>query len=307
MFHSPFFLASLLAIYALILCGCAVTPLVPQAGLSRTTESVTVYAAGDIADCRILSAAAGDGARTAALIAPFLQRDPQSRVLTLGDSTYPDGALSEFNDCYGPTWGQFKQVTHPAPGNHEYRTPGAAGYFDYFGAAAGPGRRGYYRFQLGAWQVYSLNSFLEPEQHAAQLDWLKKELAEHPAQCTMAYWHHPLFSSGEFGSQRMRGAWDILHDAGADLVLAGHDHLYERFAPQDGAGRLDRVRGITQFVVGTGGAELLPVKALLPTSVATTTMQFGVLKLTLRAAGFDWQFLSAGDGAVHDSGAQDCH
>lgn len=290
----------MLVLPALALVGIALMPHAVQA------ESVTLYAAGDIADCRTAKAAAG-GARTAALIAPLLERDRLARVLTLGDSTYPDGALSEFNDCYGPTWGRLKQVTHPAPGNHEYRTPGAAGYFDYFGAAAGPGRRGYYRFQLGAWQVFSLNSFLEPKEHAAQLAWLKQELADNRALCTLAYWHHPLFSSGEYGSQRMRDAWDILYAANADLVLTGHDHLYERFAPQDGAGRLDRSKGITQFVVGTGGAELLPIKEKLPNSAASQTMQFGVLKLVLHATQFDWQFLSADSSSAIDSGKQDCH
>jgi hypothetical protein len=268
--------------------------------------SVTVFAVGDIADCRLLTAAASGAAKTAALVASMLKNDAQARVLTLGDSTYPNGALSEFNDCFGPTWGQFKQITHPAPGNHEYKTPNAAGYFDYFGAAAGPDRRGYYRLQLGTWQVYSLNSFLEPEGHAAQLAWLKKELAANPAACKLAYWHHPLFSSGVYGSQRMRDAWDILYAAGVDVVLTGHDHLYERFAPQDGAGRLDAAKGISQFVVGTGGAELLPIKEMLQNSAASQTMHFGVLKLNLRAGGFDWQFLPV-DTVAFDSGTQACH
>jgi hypothetical protein len=195
----------------------------------------------------------------------------------------------------------------PSPGNHEYGTPKAAGYFDYFGAAAGPDRRGYYRYLLGSWQVYSLNSYLEPAQHAIQLAWLKQELATHPSACAMAHWHHPLFSSGKYASLRMRDTWDILYDANVDLIVAGHDHIYERFVPQTGAGKRDAARGITQFVVGTGGAELLQLNELLPNSAAVQTMQFGVLKLNLHAGGFSWRFLPINASVVQDSGQQACH
>ena len=292
---------------ALLAAPCA--PLA-AAGLASkaASEAATVYVAGDIADCRKTTAAVSAAARTAALIVSLLKQDAQARVLTVGDNTYPDGALSEFTDCYAPTWGQFKQLTHPAPGNHEYKTPKAAGYFDYFGEAAGPERRGYYRLQLGTWQVYSLNSFLKPEEHAAQLAWLKKELAANRAPCTLAYWHHPLFSSGPHGnSERMRDVWDVLYDANAQVVLTGHDHHYERFAPQDGAGQLDLARGITEFVVGTGGSELYPIRSARPNSVVSQNQHFGVLKLSLQAGRFDWQFLSVNGAAVQDSGGRACH
>lgn len=289
-----------LAFSASLLTACGTPP-------AAAPAAVDVYAAGDIADCREQPADAIGAAKTAALLAPLLQADPQARVITLGDNTYPVGALSEFTNCYGPSWGKFKAVTHPSPGNHEYGTPKAAGYFDYFGTVAGPERRGYYRYQLGPWQVYSLNSYLEPAQHAAQLAWLKQELAAHPSACAMAYWHHPLFSSGNYASPRMRDTWDILYDANVDLIVAGHDHLYERFVPQDGAGKRDAARGITQFVVGTGGAELLQLKELLPNSAAVQTMQFGVLKLNLHAGGFSWRFLPINPSVVQDSGEQACH
>jgi 3',5'-cyclic AMP phosphodiesterase CpdA len=269
--------------------------------------SVTVFAAGDIADCRTMSAATGDAAHTAAMIAPMIKGDPQARVLTLGDSTYPNGTLAEFTDCYAPTWGQFKDRTHPAPGNVEYVTPQAAGYFDYFGKAAGPDRRGYYRVKLGDWQVYSLSSSLDPQQHAAQLAWLKTELAAHPAACSMAYWHHPLLVAGKWGSLRMGDVWQALQAARVDVVLTGHAHLYARFAPQDSTARVDTANGITQFVVGTGGAELFSLDDRMPNVLFTRADHFGVLKLKLHADRYEWDFLSLDPAAPHDSGTLACH
>ena len=151
-------------------------------------------------------------------------------VLTLGDNAYPIGLPIEFSNCYQPTWGQFKKNTYPSPGNHDYYTPAAIGYYAYFGNAAGPARRGYYSVELGSWHIVSLNSNLQPEDHQAQLAWLKKDLAQHKAPCTLAYWHHPLTSSGGHGNNdRMLDVWEVLQEAKADAVLASHDHNYERF------------------------------------------------------------------------------
>jgi len=281
-------------------------------GGARAAEDagVTVYAAGDIARCAYRDAAWSGAAATAATIEAGLAREPQAVVLALGDLTYPHGAASEFRDCYAPTWGRFKDRTWPVPGNHEYHTPGAAPYFAYFGARAG---RGYYSLQLGSWRVIALDSNLKPPEHAAQLDWLRAELADHPARCTLAFWHHPLYSSGGHGSiSKMRDAWRLLHGAGAELVLSGHDHDYERFAPQDADGGLDRERGLRQFVVGTGGAYPTPFLWPRDHSEVRDASRFGVLRLRLREGGYDWEFLESAritelGVPPSDGGSAACH
>lgn len=276
--------------------------------LPAGAATVTVYAAGDIARCVHPDPKWSGAAATAAIVGAGLAADPQARALALGDLTYPRGALAEFTSCYGPTWGKFRDRTLPAPGNHEYATPKAAGYFGYFGAIAG---RGHYRVQLGDWQLYSLDSNLEPAAHRAQTAWLREELARHPARCTLAYWHHPLYSSGMKGNDaRMKDAWQALYDAGAELVLSGHDHLYERFAPQDGDGRRDDARGIRQFVAGTGGAFPTPFLLARPNSEARDSNHMGVLKLVLKDDGYDWEFLAASNGDPGwrpDRGSARCH
>lgn len=232
-----------------------------------------------------------------------------SAVLTLGDNTYPVGKLAEFTDCYGPTWGRFKAITYPAPGNHEYAGGRASGYFSYFGERVG---KGYYSFELGDWHLVSLNSNLDGAAQQAQLDWLKADLAAHPAHCTLAYWHHPVFSSGfHGGSPRMREAWRLLQAAGAALVLSGHDHDYERFAPQDVEGRPGPT-GLRQFVVGTGGAQLTPFLFAKANSERRENSRSGVLRLTLSKGAYAWEFLEASyDGyglpPAPDKGSGQCH
>ncbi|OWW19209.1 metallophosphoesterase family protein [Noviherbaspirillum denitrificans] len=271
-------------------------------------KGVSLYAAGDIASCKSASPENSGAGKTAALITAGLAQDKDAVVLTLGDNTYPVGLLSEFENCYEPTWGRFKSRTYPSPGNHDYYTPYAAGYYRYFGDAAGPGRRGYYSFTRGSWHIISLNSFLKPAEHSAQLAWLKEELARSTAKCTLAYWHHPLYSSGGHGNdKRMQEAWAMLHAAGADVVLVSHDHDYERFAPQDAEGQLDDARGIRQFVVGTGGAELTPLRFRRSHSEASDNSTFGVLKLVLKEAGYEWEFIPVEKGGFTDRGAALCH
>lgn len=272
-------------------------------------NGITVYAAGDIADCTILLPAYSFAAQTAALVAARLAGDTEAVVLTLGDNAYPNGAPSEFANCYEPTWGQFKARTFPSPGNHDYATPQASGYFDYFGELAGPMRRGYYSFSLGNWRVISLNSNLLPEEHRVQLEWLKTELAINQTRCTLAYWHHPLYSSGQHGNiSTMADVWAMLYAANADLILAAHDHGYERFAPQDMSGRRDDNFGIRQFVVGTGGAllTLRPLRLREPNS-EIENLAHGVLKLVLQDTGYEWEFLPVEAGGFTDSGAALCH
>ncbi|WP_228534911.1 metallophosphoesterase family protein [Noviherbaspirillum malthae] len=271
-------------------------------------KGVAIYAAGDIADCKQYRPQDSGAARTAGLVAARLAADKEAVVLTLGDHTYPVGLPEEFTGCYDATWGKFKDRTHPAPGNHEYYTPQAVGYYRYFGAAAGPAQLGYYSFNIGSWHVASLNSYLNPEEHGKQLDWLRRDLAANPSSCTLAYWHHPLYSSGGHGSsKRMQEAWHILHEANAELVLASHDHGYERFAPQDADGRRDERRGLRQFVVGTGGAQLTPFRFRKSHSQVSDNSTLGVLKLTLKEKAYEWEFLPVEKYGFSDRGTTLCH
>lgn len=271
-------------------------------------EGITVYAAGDIADCRYRLPESTGAAQTAALVAGGLAKNDKAVVLTLGDNTYPAGAPAEFSGCYDPTWGRFKARTYPSIGNHDSYTKGAAGYFDYFGERAKPAQHGYYSFELGAWHVIALNSTLRGSEFATQLAWLKDDLDRHPSACTLAYWHHPAFSSGGHGDNAfMLPVWKQLAAAGVDLALSGHDHDYERFAPQDGEGRRDEARGMRQFVVGTGGAQLSPLRWSKPNSEARDSSTHGVLKLTLKEGGYEWEYLPVTPGGFSDRGAARCH
>jgi hypothetical protein len=237
-------------------------------------------------------------------------------VFTLGDDAYPNGSAENFK-VFDRTWGRFVGRMHPAPGNHEYMTPGAAGYFGYFGDVASPpgspAGQGYYWFDLGAWHLISLNSNYEfgvgVDAGSAQAAWLRSDLAAHTNKCTLAYWHHPLFSSGQNGDYPgMRPIFDILYNANADVVLNGHDHLYERFGPQSGDGRPDPARGIREFIVGTGGVNAdYRFVTSKPNSERQITGQNGVLKLTLLADSYQWEFVTAPNGAVADSGSGSCH
>jgi 3',5'-cyclic AMP phosphodiesterase CpdA len=276
---------------------------------AQAAPATTVYAAGDIARCPHPNAAFSDAAATADVVAAGLAADPAAVVLTLGDHTYPRGRAEEFTACYGPTWGRFRARTWPAPGNHEYATARGAPYFAYFGARAA---HGYYSFELGAWHLVSLDSDLDGQPMQAQLAWLRSDLARHPARCTLAYWHHPLYSSGGHGSiAKMHDAWNLLYQAGAELVLSGHDHDYERFAPQDADGQADPARGIRQFVVGTGGAFATPFLLPAAHSEFRENSRFGVLRLRLLDGGYEWRFMpvagSAEQGPEPDHGSGRCH
>lgn len=252
--------------------------------------------AGDIALCTT----DGDHEATARLLDAI-----GGTVFALGDNAYMSGTAQEYNDCYDRTWGRHRHRTRPVPGNHEYESPGASPYFDYFGANAGPHGRGYYSFDLGGWHVISLNSNIPVSAGSPQEAWLRADLAASRAQCTLAYWHHPLYSSGKHGNQeRMRDFWRILHDAGAEIVLSAHDHTYERFALQDPDGLPDEAHGIRQFVVGTGGARPYPFTIVRPNSEVRLSA-LGVLKLTLSPAGYDWEFISV--SGAGDFGTGTCH
>jgi hypothetical protein len=267
---------------------------------AETQDDAVILVAGDIAKC---SSSADEA--TAAL----LSAHPEATILTVGDHVYPDGTLAQFTSCYGPSWGQHRPRTRPAPGNHEYRTTGAAGYFDYFGAAAGERGKGYYAYDLGAWRVVVLNSNCALvggcEDGSAQMLWLRADLAANSRACTLAYWHHPRFTSTAATTSKVQPLWQALHEAGADVVLGGHAHNYERFAPQDPTGKADP-RGMTQFVVGTGGASHEAFTTIQPNSMVRDNTTFGVLRMTLKAASYDWQFQPVAGGSFTDSGTSEC-
>ncbi len=238
--------------------------------------------------------------------------DLPGTIVTLGDSVYDRGTPEEFATIYDPTWGRHKARTRPAVGNHEYGTPGAAGYFAYFGAAAGTPGEGYYSFDLGPWHIVVLNSVDVEAGHlvagSAQERWLRADLAAHPARPALACIHHPRFSSGMHGCQpALTPLWRVLHEFGVDVVLSAHDHHYERFAPQDPDGRADRAWGIRQFVVGTGGTMLRPVVATVAHSETCNDEDWGVLKLTLRPKSYRWEFVPATGGRFTDAGTVRCH
>lgn len=233
-------------------------------------------------------------------------------VLALGDTQYEDGALRKFQLSYDPTWGRFKQITRPVPGNHEYGTTKAAGYFAYFGDAAGDPDRGYYSFDIGAWHLIALNSNCGAVggcgAGSPQERWLRADLAAHPARCTLAYWHHPRFSSGFHGTNAVYAAfWRALYEADAEVVLTGHDHDYERFAPQDPAGSSDPGRGLREFVVGTGGRSLYGLRRPEENSAVFNSDTFGILVLTLHPGNYEWKFVPVPGRNFTDAGRANCH
>ena len=261
-------------------------------------------------------AAAGDIASSstgAAATAALLDAVNPDAVLALGDNAYSGGSPVEYATRYAPTWGVQALRTHPVPGNHDYDTPGAAGYFGYFGAAAaGVAGTGYYSYDLGAWHLVALNSNCTEAGGCAagspQEQWLRADLAAHPAACTLAYWHHARFSSGMHGSHTaVEPLWQALYEAGADVILNAHDHDYERFAPQTPTGTLDAAAGLREFVVGTGGGSHYTVGTPIANSEVTNGDTFGVLELTLQPTGYDWRFIPEAGRTFTDAGSGACH
>lgn len=232
-------------------------------------------------------------------------------VLPLGDEQYDSGALADFRTSYDPSWGRLNDRVRPTPGNHEYVTPGAAGYYSYFGAAAGDPAKGYYSYDIGSWHLVALNSNCSKVggcgAGSPQESWLRADLAAHPAACTLAYWHHPRFSSAQPAPENATAAlWRALYAARAEIVLNGHAHVYERFAPQTPAGAASASRGIREFVVGTGGEDLHSFTTVAPHS-EVRSRTFGVLRLTLRQGGYGWQFVPEAGASFTDSGSGSCH
>jgi 3',5'-cyclic AMP phosphodiesterase CpdA len=271
--------------------------------------------AGDIAACGIslpVFNMATNGEATARILDALFANgaNPNGVVFTAGDNAYYDGSPEDFAKCYNPSWGRHKARTRPAAGNHDYETPGAAGYFAYFGSRTGgdPKKGAYYSYELGAWHIIVIDSNIPAAAGSPQEQWLRADLAQHPTKCALAYWHHPRFSSAKHGSlDRTKDIWQALYEGGVEIVMNGHDHVYERFGPQDPAGRADPMRGIRQFTVGTGGGALYGFKTPLANSEVRYRGGHGVLKLTLHPDRYDWEFISEAGKAFSDSGTADCH
>ena len=275
---------------------------------STTTSSLptteVLVGAGDIASCDLT----GDEDT-----AKLLDRIPGT-IFTTGDHAYYDGTETEFAECYEPSWGRHTNRTYPVPGNHDYNTANASGYFSYFGPAAGEPGEGYYSYDLGEWHIIALNSTCESviggcQEGSPMLRWLEEDLATNSKACTLAYWHRPLFSSGAThgNGPDIKPIWDALYAAGAEVVVNGHEHNYERFAPQDPNGVADAERGIREFVVGTGGYYPYPLGEIQPNSEVRNDDTHGVLKLTLRPSDYEWEFVPVADNPFKDSGSGSCH
>lgn len=295
--------------------GESAGPPATASGSPRTSDAATpaptsvsasplpaiLVGAGDIASC----SSSGDAA-TAALLAGI-----DGTVFTAGDNAYDNGTAREFRDCYAPTWGRELSRTLPAAGNHDYNTAHAAAYFDYFGAAAGDPREGWYARDVGSWRIYVLNSNCWAVggcgAGSPQERWLRSDLAANPRACVLAIWHHPRFSSGEHVSSTATEAlWQALEDAGAEIVVSGHDHDYERFAPQSAGGAADPA-GLVEFVVGTGGRSHYPIGPAIANSLVRNDDTYGVLELRLYALAWSFEFLPVAGKSFTDSGSGTCH
>ena len=322
--------ASVLAFAAFAACKppMHVTPIpaedaqVRHGGVQQSGEPVPAFTGqvmvgvGDIASCTQTL-----GLATAMVVANVIKADSAANIptttFTLGDNVYSNGTEEQFAKCFTPSWGDPKlgimTSMHPTPGNHDYGTPQAAPYYKYFGKAAGLDGTGNYSYDVGKWHVIALNSEtvagseFSNADRAAQMKWLEKDLKDHDAACTIAYWHNPRYSSGWHGSDaRFTPIWQVLYDHGVDLILNGHDHDYERFAPMNPAGVLDSAKGMTEIVAGTGGEDLRGFNRAEPNSVYRIEGRAGVLKLTLGDNAWQSEFVEAG-GRVWDRSGGTCH
>jgi hypothetical protein len=272
-------------------------------GLATTNPPQVFVGAGDISSC-----SSNNDEATAELLDNIA-----GTVFLVGDNVYPNGTSSEFANCYQPTWGRHKARTRPVPGNHDYNTSGGSGYFGYFGSAAGTPGQGYYSYDLGQWHIIALNSEITKTATSPQMQWLRADLAAHPNQCTAALWHEPLYSSdGGSGSggvtfSSVRPFWDTLYAYGADLILNGHRHNYERIAPMKPDGKSDPSYGIRTMVVGMGGIGGSSLTNVFPLSEARNGNTFGVLKLYLYDDSYAWKFVPVAGKTYSDSGSTACH
>jgi hypothetical protein len=277
---------------ALVAAGFVLTLHAPSA------DDPVLVGAGDIASC----GSSGDE-ETARL----LDQIPGA-IFTVGDNVYPSRRMRNPFPCYDASWGRHKSRTRPVPGNHEYEDGYADAYFDYFGPAAGERGKGYYSYDLGAWHIVALNTMLEAGPSSSQGKWLSRDLAQNRRYCTLAYFHHPRFSSGPHHmSRRAVDLWTALARAGVDVVISGHDHIYERFAPMTASGNVDQRAGMRQFVVGTGGVSHYAIDRVAGNSEARNNTTYGVIRLVLHDRGYEWKFVPVRGGRFSDAGTGACH
>lgn len=275
-----------------------------------------LIAVGDIAACD----SRGDEL-TAVIVDSILRADSAAKVkdavATLGDQAYPSGSWRDFVECWGSSWGDTTKLimkrVRPVPGNHEHETDFSSPYYRYFGDKAGSPRKGYYSFDLGEWHIVALNSEIarnsrySAEERKAQEDWLREDLKNKSKKCTLAYWHHPRFASSYHGNDPLlTSLYTILYEADADVILTGHEHVYERFLPQSPAGVRDTVKGIPQWVIGTGGGTLRGFNTPAPNSASRIEGHFGILKMTLGKEGYQWAFIDT-QRRIWDPGTGQCH
>ncbi|MBP9112693.1 MAG: metallophosphoesterase [Polyangiaceae bacterium] len=264
--------------------------------------AITFVGAGDIAECGGIGAS-----RTAKLLDAI-----PGTVFTLGDNAYGVGSDKEFTTCYDPFWGRHKARTKPVPGNHDYDTKNASGYYKYFGAAAGDPTKGYYSYDVGTWHVIALNSNCGEidgcDAQSPQVAWLKADLAANAAKpCTAALWHHPRYTVGVHSNGTgMQPIWETLYANNVELILTGHDHNYQRWAPLDAAGKVDLVKGMRSFVIGTGGKDFYGTQADVRVE-AREHDTWGVVKFTLNPSGYDWEFIAEPGKTFKDKGTGNCH
>src|SRR5216117_1526912 len=276
-----------------------VAPPPVSAAITASPQAVQLIGAGNIARCDRTNDEA-----TALLLDAY----PDATVFAAGDNMNGNGSLTNFTTCYGPSWGRHKARTRPAAGEKEYKTAGAAGYFSYFGAAAGDSGKYYYSYDLGAWHIMVLNDNISMAAGSAQEQWLRAELAANTQKCNLAYWHHPRFSStGTNSLSSVKPLWDALYAYSADVVVNAHYNGYERFAPQTPAGIADPAKGLREFIVGTGGQSLQNPGGAKPNSQVRNGKTYGVLKLTLDAGSYSWQFVPIAGQTFTDAGSTACH
>jgi acid phosphatase type 7 len=297
-------LLTFLSVFAIAVLGASSGGVIFDFTPASPEESTAVLVgAGDIADCSRLAGAEAT--------AKLIEQIPGT-VMAIGDLAYPDGTEENFT-CYDKTWGRFKARTRPAVGNHEFHSTGATFYFQYFGAVAGGSQDGFYSYDLGEWHIVVLNSECREvggcQAGSRQEKWLRTDLATHPHACALAYFHKPLFSSGAThgNDPELRPLWQALYDGNVDVVVGGHDHDYERFAPQTPDGIRDTKRGIREFVAGTGGKSQRLFSDPQPNSEVRNNDAFGVLKFTLRSRSYEWQFIPEAGKSFTDSGSDTCH
>ena len=278
--------------FTLLIMFLLIVSLAQTAPLQAEAASVVLVGAGDISTCDNSNDEA-----TAKLLDNI-----SGTVFTAGDNAYPSGTYTQFTNCYHPTWGRHKSRTKPVPGNHEYNTSGAAGYFKYFSNTPS-----YYAYNLGDWRIYDLNSEIDVSSTSAQVKWLKNDLTANPKRCVLAYWHKPRWSSGShYGSNsKYQTLWKTLYDAGAELVISGHEHHYERFKEMNASGTASSP-GLREFVVGTGGASHYSFGSILSTSQVRNSSTYGVLKLTLNSTSYSWKFIPVAGKTFTDSGTTNC-